>query len=695
MRIICQTCLLGAFVGLGFAAFACLMGGWARKRRLLRSGEVAGITGFCLLTAGTLLLAEALITKDFGFAYVAQYSSQSLPWYYSLSALWVGQAGSLLLWCWLTVLLAVVYRFVPLRNPSPLRGLTFAWLMLLSWFLVATTVFAVDPAAASLTPPREGSGLSPLLQHPAMLIHPPVIFLGYAAWSVPLALALAALCTGRLDDSWTRAARGWALFAWAVLGSGILLGAVWAYAELGWGGYWGWDPVENGSLLPWLLGTALIHALMVWRHRRLLKKTALALSFATFGMCCFATFLTRSGIFSSVHAFSESPIGWLFLVIMLALGGSGTLLIVARRDALQPEGKIACVLCRESMIAISMLALILLTVVVGGGTLSTALSDALIGRTIVVGPDFYNHVLIPTGITLLLVTSTAPLLPWGGSPTTAQGKMLRRSMLAALVSAILSCAMGLRDPLRIAVVSLATFAVAALITAISIDARRYEGGQFWLGPYQALRVSRRKYAGFLAHLGFFCLALGVTFSARGSRQHELQLKVGDAVPWCGYTIRLTALRERQDPDKLVAQAHLDISDGRGEPFTLRPAQHYYLLQREWTSEVDVHATWARDFYTILHGGGEQDSVHLTVRINPMMRWLWTGGIVMVGAAIVALVPPRSARQSGLAASSEFDLRSFARRPRFGSKPAEVMSHGTPHAVRRQDGMHQWKTCKRI
>ena len=368
---------------------------------VVKIGEVASVVGFCLLTGGTLLLALALVTKDFRFAYVAQYSSRTLPWFYSLSALWVGQAGSLLLWCWLNGLLAILFRFMPTRTPSPLRGLTFGLLMLLSSFLVATTVFAVDPAAASLTSPREGSGLSPLLQHPAMLIHPPVIFLGYAAWSIPLRLPSRPCGLGGLTMTGTCAARSSTLFAWAVLGGGILLGAAWAYSELGWGGYWGWDPVENGSLLPWLTGTAPIHALMVWQHAGLLKKTTVALAIATFGLCCFATFLTRSGMFSSLHAFSESPIGWLFLVLMIVLVGGGSLLIVARREPLARQGTFTCVLCRESMIAISMLILILITIIVCGGTLSTALSQALIGRHIAVGADFYNYVLIPTGLLLL------------------------------------------------------------------------------------------------------------------------------------------------------------------------------------------------------------------------------------------------------------------------------------------------------
>ncbi len=293
------------------------------------------------LTGVMVVLAWALLVKDFSFQYVAQYSSRLLPWHYSLSALWVGQAGSLLLWAWLLGLLALVFRCWPGTKSTPLRDPAFGILMAYCGFLTATMVFAADPMQRDIAPGQEGAGLSPLLQHPAMLIHPPIVFLGYATWAIPCSLAIAALtlqrppgseiesrsslATGRpsarrpLDSTWVRIARPWALVAWTVLGGGILLGAYWSYEELGWGGYWAWDPVENGSLIPWLIGSAFIHTLMTWQFRGMLKTTCVALAIAVFGMCNFATFLTRSGIFSSLHAFSQSPIGWLFLGLMVAL----------------------------------------------------------------------------------------------------------------------------------------------------------------------------------------------------------------------------------------------------------------------------------------------------------------------------------------------------------------------------------------
>jgi cytochrome c-type biogenesis protein CcmF len=251
-----QLCLLAAFVASGYAAFASFLG-WRRESpRLQRGGQCAGVAGFLALTIVSAILAVALLVGDFRFAYVAQYSSRLLPWHYALSAFWVGQAGSLLFWAWSVGVLAIIYRFWPRRTPSPLREPALAVLLAYQCFLVAIMVFGADPMQPSLAVPRDGAGLSPLLQHPAMLLHPPVVFLGYAACAIPFALAAAALLSCRLDAGWARAARPWTFFAWAVLGIGILLGADWAYEELGWGGYWSWDPVENGSLIPWLAASA-------------------------------------------------------------------------------------------------------------------------------------------------------------------------------------------------------------------------------------------------------------------------------------------------------------------------------------------------------------------------------------------------------------------------------------------------------
>ncbi len=649
MRIIGEICLLTAFVGSGFAAFACLSNARSGRRALEVWGRIASLAGFAALTALIALLAWALVTKDFSYNYVAQYTSRHLPWYYSLSALWVGQAGSLLLWAWFMGLLAVLFRFARTVTSDPTREVAFGLLMGYVCFLLAIMSFAANPMAANVVGGTEGAGLNPSLQHPAMLIHPPVVFLGYALWTVPFALAVAALLTGRLDATWVLAARPWALMAWLVLGVGILLGGAWAYEELGWGGYWGWDPVENGSLMPWLTGTALIHTMMIWQNRRALKKTTIVLVIVTFGLCNFATFLTRSGVFSSLHAFSESPIGWLFLALMFALVASGVLFLVLRRDQLAPDKPIRSVLSREGFVLISTTALVSLTVVVLAGTISTALSKYIYGRTIMVGPTFYNNVLVPIGLVLLLTTAAAPLLRWGQGPTADQKKYLFLSAGAGLLAVVTAWLCSSWHPMTMAVLGSSIMALTALGCSLVLDAGRRAPEHPARGLLSALGAARRQYAGFLIHLSFFCVAIGVAGSSLGTRQQDVTLSVGDTVQWAGCSVRLARVNHLTFPDKLVAEAELNITRADGRKATILPAQHFHRLNQAWTTEVGIDSTWRGDFYVILHSGEGSDQVELTLIDNPMMRWLWMGGWIAGVGALIRLWPRRGS--AAVAASS--------------------------------------------
>lgn len=674
MRTLGEACLLAAFVGSGFAAFACLAGATRPDRRVRLAGAWAAGVSVLGLTVVAAVLAWALYRRDFSFAYVAQYSSKLLPWHYSLSALWVGQAGSLLLWAWFMGVLALLFRWWPhlrgMRYPIPVgrpfqadndgpegpsyastmkrgegpepvsfsRDQAFGVLMAYLCFLTAVMVFAADPMEASLSSVREGGGLSPLLQHPAMLIHPPVVFLGYALWTVPFALAIVALLRGPLEGDWIRQARPWALAAWTVLGVGILLGADWAYEELGWGGYWSWDPVENGSLIPWLTGTALIHGLMAWQHGQALKKTTIGLAIATFALCNFATFLTRSGVFSSLHAFSKSPIGWLFLVLMIGLAVLGVAGLVRRRVLLAPRRPMRSVLSREAMVLLAALALLLLAATAVAGTVSTALSALIYGQAVMVGPAFYNAVLTPAGLTLLLTMAWAPLLRWGRGPSRAQKKWLVGSSCAGGAAVAVAALLGVRHPVGLAVAGLAGLAVVAFAGAVLVDGTRRDPVRTIRGLWQALRRGRRQYAGFVIHMGLMCLALGVTGSSLGKREQGFRMTEGQAVEWAGRSVRLARVTQRELPGVLAAEAVLEISRGGRLETTLVPAQHYHKLQREWTTEVAIHATWGGDFYTILHSDTPEGQLSLTFVENPLMRWLWMGGAIMVLGTCLRLWP---------------------------------------------------------
>jgi len=627
MNTLGQLALLIALVASGYAAFACVAGS-SRHRAIRRSGTWAAVVAVAALTGVTGVLVRALLAKDFTFAYVAQYCDRLLPWPYCLSALWVGQAGSLLLWAWLLGVLTMAYRFWPGGRPSPIRRTATGILIGNCCFLVAVMVFAADPMAPSLSTPSDGAGLSPLLHHPVMLIHPPLILLGYAGWTVPFALALAALIVNRTDTGWIRDARRWALFSWAVLGGGILLGGWWAYEELGWGGYWGWDPVENGSLLPWLTGTALIHALMVWQYRGGFRKTSLLLAVGTFALCNFATFLTRSGVFGGLHTFSQSPIGWMFLALTAGSLLAGVVLVAMRRSPLQAKGTIAGIWAREAWIAIALAAWLSLATAVLVGTALLPASSMLLGRRIVVGPDFYNNVLIATGLLLLAATAAAPLLRWGKPPLPGQWIVLSVATVAGGSIAATAMVWGVRSPTALGVAGLATATAVALAGMLAADARR--------GPMSAPYAKRREYAGFLVHLGFVCLAVGVTGSSLGTRRQEVVLSEGETAPWAGQSVRCTRLIRRELPGKVVEEVQLDVFRQGVHVATLVPGQHLHLLQNEWTTEVAVDSSWRGDLYAILHGGAGEGRVDLTLIENPMMRWIWLGGWIAGAGALAGL-----------------------------------------------------------
>ena len=640
MRTWGQICLLLAFIGFGYAAFALYVGCRISRAPIRRSGWLAAVLSLIAVTSAMGILAVALLAKDFRFEYVAQYTSRQLPWHYSLSSLWVGQAGSLLLWCWLTSLLAVIFRVVPAKIPGSdeLRDPAVAVIMAFCCFLTANLVFAVDPMAASVAAPTDGIGLNPLLQHPAMLIHPPIVFLAYAAWAIPCALVVAALATNQLSTHWIQLARPWALLAWTVLGGGILVGANWAYCELGWGGYWAWDPVENASLIPWLVGTCAIHAMMSWRHRGMFKKTTLGLMVSTFIMCNFATFLTRSGIFSSLHAFSRSPIGWAFLVLLLLIGVVAIVLIWIRREGLQGERSLGSLWSRESMVALTTVALMSLAVVVCIGTLSVAISDVILGRKVMVGPAFYNNALMPIGLIVLTAMAAAPLLRWGKAPSRQQVRWLITASVVGIVVGASTLAAGVRQSLWIAVVSIAGFAVVTLLGCVVLDTSRLQS-RTTLALFKAVRTHRRQYGGFVIHMGLICMAIGITASSFGSRRREIVLRPGEEISWAGCCVQLVELVHRNRGDKFVVEAHLNVQQPGTSATVQTPAQYYYRHAQEWTTETSVASSWLQDVYIILNRE-VQGGVSLTLILNPMMRWIWLGGFVMLAGSITGLWPAR-------------------------------------------------------
>jgi cytochrome c-type biogenesis protein CcmF len=660
MRDVGELCLLLALVCSGYGAFVGIpcriwSASWAQ-----RAGILCGIVTVVCLSGAMVILGRALLIRDFQYEYVANYSSKLLSWQYALSALWVGQAGSLLLWAWWLSLVTLLFRLLPTRD-ALLRDSAFGILLANVLFLISILIFAADPFKPTLSPPREGLGLSPLLQHPVMLIHPPVIFLAYALWSIPCALAMGGLIHKRLEGTWTEIVRPWAMAAWTVLGSGLLLGADWAYEVLGWGGYWGWDPVENGSFLPWLTGTGLIHALMAWRHRQCLKKTAVGLAIVSCALCNFATFLTRSGIFSSVHAFSTSPIGWMFLGFMALLLLGGLTLMVRRREGLRPERMAGNLLAREHLVLLSAMLILALVLVILAGTLVNPLSPVVFGRSIVVDTALYTNVFIPVGLSVLALTAIVPLTRWGGPPRSWQRRVLWINLGTGCLVAATVFILGQQGAIASGLIGILTVVGSSTVAALIHDAWRREPACLRRGVLQAVYHGRRQYAGYVIHLGLAFLAIGIAGSALRTRRTDVVMSRGEEISWAGRQIRLVGLEQHLHADKAIAEAVLQVMEGRRTPAIIKPARHLHRLQNEWTTAVAIHSTWGGDFYTILNGGPGGGKADLTLVENPMMRWIWLGGICAVLGAALGIWPGGTRRpaagilKDGARAAKDLDL----------------------------------------
>jgi len=514
MKFIGQLCLLVALLTSGYAAIVLLVFRRSATRRLLHSANICGMVALLSLTGAIGMLAST-------------YSSPTLPWRDSLSALWAGPAGSLLLWAWALAGLSAVFR-LSRTSDVRLRDCAFGVLLGNLAVIAVILVFAAHPFKPGLATPSEGADLSPLLQDPSKLIHPPVIFCAYAACAIPFALTVAALLLGKLDAAWTHLVRPWALFAWSALIVGPVLGAIWAHHEFGWIGDRSSHLVENAPILPWLTGTAFLYCLMAWRGGNCLKKTTVALGIGTFGLCYFATFLIHGSVFNGIQAFTVRPIGWMFLAVTAALMGGGLALLIARRRELLPERVAQSWLARESMIFISTLSLVTLALVVMASALVAPLSQVLLGRMIIVDPLYYSRAVILVGLVLLAATAVVPLLQWGERPDRRQRRVFAFCLAVGKIAASLGAVAGLRQFASVWVVGFATVAITAFVGAMILELRHGDphGALPRIGP--SLRHTRRRFAGYGAHLAIIMLAIGMTGSSLGTHRHDVE---NPMMPW--------------------------------------------------------------------------------------------------------------------------------------------------------------------
>ncbi len=608
---------------------------------------------FALVTVAVACLETLILRGDFSVAYVAGYSNAALPLFYKAASLWAGQAGSLLFWTWL--LCAFSFAAASSRSDEA-KALLPAALMVLggtTLFFLVLNVFAASPFAALMTRaadgtlrpfrPADGQGLNPLLQHPAMVIHPPMLYLGYVGFVVPFAFAMAALHYRRTGSLWMKIIRRWTLTAWFFLGTGILLGARWAYSELGWGGYWAWDPVENASLMPWLTGTAFIHSSIVQQRRGMLKGWNASLIAATYLLCVFGTFMTRSGIVQSVHAFASSSIGAYFATFLGLATALTAALLVARRADLRPDHQIESVLSREAGYLFNNLLLLVMMAAVFVGTLFPAFSQLVREEQISVGIPFFNRVQVPLGLLLLFLMGAGPLLAYRRTGVASLRRTLVRPWLIAVGVAAALALLGVRKAYALVSLGLCAFVAVTIVEefARAVRARRRSTGEGIPAAFAALfGRNRSRYGGYVVHFGMMLLFLGFTGQAF-SRQGKLSLQEGGRGSFAGYDFTLARLEDGQNPNYAWTKGWLEVSERGRRLGTLDPEKRFYLASEQPSSEVAVHSTLARDLYVVLAGFEDDDrTVVFQIYHNPMVAWVWIGGLVLIGGTMVCIFPTR-------------------------------------------------------
>lgn len=602
---------------------------------------VFAATAFIVVISAILL--AALIRPDFRLEYVASHSSTTLPLLYQLTAFWAGQAGSLLFWllllmCFTSFALVRYRRRFPKVIPYFLlftagTGLFFNLLMLL---------FS-DPFKLLNPVPPDGMGMNPLLQNVMMVFHPPTLFVGYVGFTIPFAFAMAALLSRSQTLDWVRITRNWVLVSWIFLTVGIILGAQWAYVELGWGGYWAWDPVENASFIPWLSATALLHTVILQQRRGMFKKWNVFLVAITFLLCVFGTFITRSGFIESVHAFARSNIGYYFLFFIALMLVISLLVINFRRRELPTTRSLEIFASKEGAFVLTNLIMMSFLMVVLAGTVFPTISEIFSGSKVSVTPAFFNKAVIPFGLVLLFLLGICPVIGWQRS---AERKIRWNLILLVVLALVVAVPVFILGGGKVVASILFGFGAVVVVFIFtdylrSVAIRRRLTGEAYLKALWNLTLkNKRRYGAYLTHLGVVSLCLGIIGSAFFSQESEFTVDLGQSFTVGEYTMTYKDLKFSSDAEKSVLQAVLQL-DVNGKPDgILTPEKHLHRNFEQPMTEVSIHFNLLRDLYVIFSPISREGRAHFKVLINPLVIWIWIGGALMALGALYALVPNR-------------------------------------------------------
>jgi len=648
-----QFALALAFVVTVYSIAASLIGIRLKNDKLIASGRNAAVATFVCITLSIAALGYLFVVSDFSVAYIAGHSNRDLPVYFKIASIWGGQEGSLLFWGWLLTLYSALVVIQNWRKHSSMMPYVTAVLMTTSLFFTAMHLFVVNPftltgvqfpnGAQNLFTPRDGVGLNPLLQDWLMVIHPPMLYLGFVGFAVPFAFAMAALITRQLGDTWIRTTRRWTMVAWFFLGTGVLLGGNWAYHELGWGGFWAWDPVENASLMPWLIGTAFLHSVMVQEKKGMLKVWNIVLVTLAYTMSLVGTWLTRSGVVSSVHAFANSPIGQYFLAFIVIGLSAALYLLIDRLPYLKSENEMESLVSRESSFLFNNLILLASCFAVFWGTMFPVLSEAVTGDKVTVGPPFFNRVNVPIAIFLMFLTGVGPLLAWRKASTNSLKRNFLWPAVIALAGGVALYVLGVRHFYAWLSLVMSTFVAITIVREFykGARARSYGTGENFPQAVVNLTLSNtRRYGGYVIHFGFVLLFVGWAGQAFKVELPGLEAGIGETFTLNQYVFRVDDLSVQDTPNYVAQRASVSVFENGTKVAVLHPERRAYKAgEQQTTSEVSMRSTVREDIYLVFQGGNLDGSKALfLLYLNPLVAWVWIGGVVLGIGTMIAMLP---------------------------------------------------------
>jgi cytochrome c-type biogenesis protein CcmF len=641
--------LLASFVTCSYAAVISVVGARRRSRRLVESGIGAFYLICALMTAATAVILNAFITGDFSIKYVVHYSDSVQPLFYKITSYWGGLDGSIMFWVFLLSCFGSLAIYVNRERHRELIPYVVATISTVQMFFLYLMVVHKNPFQTFLgAAPADGEGLNPLLQNFYMAIHPPSLYIGFVGMTIPFAFGIAALITGHLDDSWLRAVRRWTMFSWLFLSFGLTLGMIWAYEELGWGGYWGWDPVENAGLLPWFTATAFLHSVMVQERRSMLRVWNVTLVIMTFFLTIFGTFMTRSGVVQSVHAFGDDPIlaklftGFMVVILTFSFG-----LVIYRLPLLKARNELDSWMSREAAFMVNNWILLFSALFVLFATMFPTLSEAVTGHRLTVAAPFFNKWMVPIGFVLLFLTGVGPLLAWRKSTVSNLRDSFLFPVALGVVTAGVLAALGVRVWSSGLCFALSAMVIGTILQEFWRGAnirRRNTGTDLLTAIVGLVGRNKRRYGGYIVHLGIVLIFLG--FGGNGfKRDEQVLLKRGEEAKIGRYTIRNNGIKVTDDGQKQATTAFLGIfADGK-QIDSLYPAKWAFRNhENEPTTEVAIRRTFAEDLYIVLAFQASDlatQTATLQIVVNPLVNWIWFGfGIMALGTGI-ALLPERA------------------------------------------------------